>query len=234
MTVPIRRPLLLLVIAAAALGGPAARVGLGLRHEPGVETRLQLSALAAFEPLPSLRLQGGLAANVARPGWPDRFALEAGWSFGPRAGVAAGAVWRRWPAWRAGENLVFAAARAEPVGRLALEAGLARRVPLLDSAGWDSPFGWTSPVAEWNVVYGIGWRLVDRPGLRLAVSTGNREPLALRTPGLVGIRFDGEKRLGAGWAGTAGLAFELKGLSSALLEPGAVELELGVRRGAGR
>ncbi|MFO7676055.1 MAG: hypothetical protein R6X12_07060 [bacterium] len=228
------RAAMLLAVATAAGTAVEWEFGFGLRHEAGVETRLPLSALAALEPLPSLRLRGGLAANLARPGLPDRYALEARWSFAPWAGVAAGAVLRRWPAWRAGENLAFASATGRPLDVLELEAGICRRVPLLDSAQWRSPLVWNSSLAEWNVVYGVGWRFVNRPELALAVRTGNRAALAVRTPGLPGLRVEGERTLGRGWRALAAAGAEVKGLSSALLELGAVELEVGVRRGAGR
>ena len=207
-----------------------ARATLGLRHEPGVETRLPLALAGELTPAPRTRLTVGVAANLLRPGLPDRFAFEAGREIGGRAEVAAGMKTRHWPDWRVGENTAFAVARVEPRPGLELAAGIARRVPVLDTLRWRSPLVWTGPLAEWNVVYGVGWRFLDHPRLGLAVRTGNREMMDLRTPSLVGVRFDAATRLGPGLTATASLAGEMKGLSAALAEFGAVGAELGVRR----
>ena len=216
--------------SSLAAAGNHARVALGARHEPGVETRVPLVVAGEVTPLAGLRVAGGIDLNLAGTAVPERYALEAGWSPVRFIELGAGAILHRWPAWRAGENLAFASLRARPVERLELEAGVARRVPLLDTASWSSPVNWSSPLAEWNIVYRIGWHFLDRPGLRAAVSTGNHQLLALRTPGLIGLRLEGEKSLRTGWTVTAALAGEMKGLSSALAELGAVELELGVKR----
>ncbi|MFO7637941.1 MAG: hypothetical protein R6X14_01345 [bacterium] len=221
--------LMLTVPAAARPLLRAADLTLGLRHEPGVETRLPLALSATLAPLPSLRASGALGFNLARPPLPDRFALETGWTPLPRLELAAGTVLRRWPAWRAGENTAFLSARVEALPRLALEAGIARRVPLLDTTGWWLPFAWGGALAEWNLVYGIGWQVVDRPGFGLRVETGNCEPLAIRTPDLLNLVVRAEKRLRPGLTGIARLAGEAKGFSSVLAAFGAVELEIGVR-----
>lgn len=207
------------------------RATLGLRHEPGVETRLPLTLAGELTPAPRTRLAAGIAADLLRPGLPDRFAFEAGREIGGRAEVAVGVKVRHWPDWRVGENLAFAVARLEPRPGLEFEAGIARRVPVLDTHRWRSPLVWTGPLAEWNVVYGVGWRFLDHPRLGLAVRTGNRGMMDLRTPGLIGIRFDAASRLGPGLTAIASLAGEIKGLSAALAELGAVGVELGVRRG---
>lgn len=217
---------------AFALPVPAGiEVGIGFRHEPGVETRLPLSLTGELAPMPRVRLAAGVGLNLLRPGLPDRFALEVGREAGSRAEVAAGVKMRRWPDWRAGENLAFVVARAEPRPWLGLEAGVAYRVPVLDSMRWRSPLAWSSPVSEWNIVYGVGWRFWERPGLRLTARTGNRELLDLRTPSLFGARLVAEIPLGAGMIGSAALAAEMKGLSAALAGLGAAGVELKVGRG---
>ena len=226
--------MLLLCVAAlrAEEARPSVLFSAGWCHEPGVESKLMFTLAAAHPVHPRITVGGGIRASLFEHNGLARYGFNADFKLSRflRLGLLAGVYHAQWNNWRVGENVAFAAVHAIPLPRLRLEAGIARRVPVFDPGRFTSPFCWSSPMTEHNLVYGIDWRFIDLAGLRVSTGTGNRARLRLYTPHLIRLRLDADARLARDWNASLHCGTAIKGLSALLFEPGGFNVELGIRR----
>jgi hypothetical protein len=227
---------LTLLLCVAALRAEVIQTNVQLStgwcHEPGVESK-QILTLAAAHPVhPRITVAGGIRASLFEHNGITRYGLSADFKLSRflRLGLLAGVHHAQWNDWRVGENVALAALHAFPLPRLRLEAGIARRVPVFDLGRFASPFYWSGPMTERNLVYGIDWRFIDRPGLRVSTGTGNRARLRLYTPHHIRLRLDADARLARDWNAGLRCGTTIKGLSALLFEPGGFTAELEIRR----
>jgi len=251
---------MLMLVALLAAAGPisalqvAPQASLGFRTEPGVETKGLLTAGATL----AVRSGDWMRADVA---------LSAGDNPGiAQYGLGADALLIRsvglmlkvqanhsqWSSWQVGENSLSGMVLAGPLRRLELGVGLAWRSPQLDPADYVSPFRFTGPADELNLLYHFEWEFF-RTELRsrndLALSFQVADDDALNHHSTQELPFGFEARLvpvlylapwsdrehgiiqywpGAHWYVSARLGSSIKGLSGALFSVGEVDARVGV------
>ena len=210
--------------------GFQSEVGIGFRHEPGVETKVlfPLSATAstrfgaAFQG--SLALSAGDNPGIAAYGLGGELLL-----LRPiRLRFRAGANHNQWSSWRVGENSVWAMVLAAPLRRLELGVGAGWRVPVLDTAAYSSPLRWQGPASEWNPLYRVQWAFIERPAGGLAVWIANDDRQNPTTPQQFPFGLGGFLGAGPKWRLKASVGSNIKGLSGALFSLGEVNARVGV------
>jgi hypothetical protein len=227
----VRLACLILACVLPALGAGNAALFAGLRHEPGVETRLLAIGHAGWQPLPPLTITANLGAALAgNPGLAHAgLSARARILARPELGFTVGVAREQWPDWRAAEHRLRLELDCSPLDRLTLGAGLARRIPVL-GAGWQNPFDWSSPVAEWNLRYLVDWRFLDRPGALAGAYVGHFSDLFPPTAQQFPFGAHAALRLGPGWQLLAEAGGAMKGLSAVLFSLGEVRCRIGVGR----
>jgi hypothetical protein len=119
--------------------------------------------------------------------------------------------------------------RAEPLHGLELGIGFAYRVPVLDPAGYCSPFRWPSAAREWNLLYRVQWSFLSRPNGALAAWIANSDRLTIHTAQQFPFGLNGTLKIAGHWRLTAQLGSDIKGLSGMLLSLGELDLRMGVK-----
>ncbi|MEO0085970.1 MAG: hypothetical protein ABIK37_05005 [candidate division WOR-3 bacterium] len=224
---------LLLCLLALHSGRVSAAAEVGLRHEPGVETRLLLSALAHYRPLPQLALTSqatlagldntGLASYglgvvlQPLPGLPLQAALEA--------------AHQQWSEWQTGENRASGLLTADPRPRFRLGVGAAWRVPLTGRGRWDSPLHWHSDMPEWNLVYLVCWHFLSYRDWHLAAFLSNLDRYGLTTPQQLPFGLEAAHHVRSQLLVQARVAASIKGLSGPLGSLGSISASVGVSGG---
>jgi hypothetical protein len=216
---------LAVLLAAWSAGGE-----LGLRHEPGVESKMLVTGLADFGLGSRVSLDAGLSFSLFQNSGINVYELGAGVKpLGTeRLAIEARVQHQQWSGWQAGENRAFALVRVEPLRRVRLELGAAYRVPLFD--GYASPFNWHGDAPEWNYVYGLEWMFLARERFSAAVFLANSGRLTLYNPQQFPFGLSGEWRFSPGWLATARLATAINGFSAALVSFSELDLDVGVVR----
>jgi len=202
----------------------------GWHHEHGVESKLVTTARIAHSPLPRLDLDASLSLALVR------HAGVAAWRLGAAYRLAgawnttafAGLQHDQWNDWRIGENRALALLVVSPFRPVSLGWGIAWRAPVLDPDQYASPFAWRSDVPEWNLVYRVGWRVVDRPRLTAAAVVSNITPTRFYSPQHVAFRLEGSLRLDPAWRLELHLGTAAKGLSAMLLSVNEFTAEVGI------
>jgi len=220
-------------ICAAGFAEPA-RVRpdayLGLRFEPGVETRLLLAAGAEWDFAARASLFGGFAVGVIDNPGIARYGIGASVRVVDVAKVRLQVQVNHdeWSSWQVGENRAAGMVAAEPLRGLELGAGLAWRAPIYDSGRYRLPFNWSSDAPEWNWVYRLDWTFLTRDRVQAELWLANLDRLTIHNPQQFpfGLRasFAAQPR----WQLTAQLGSDIKGLSSLLFAFTELDLRLGV------
>lgn len=220
----------LLIFLAQAFPGPlSGTTDLGLRHEPGVETRLLLAVTARYPVQPLAAVSGHIALAALDNSGLASFGLGLHLAPLPRtpAAVELNVTHDQWPDWQAGENRFSGVVTAEPVPGLQLGFGAAWRVPLSDGH-WSSPFVWRSDWPEWNLAYRIRWRFLNLPNWRVAAFAANLDgygmPAAQQLPVGIEVTARLKHRLSLYWR----IASSIKGLSGPLISLGDADARIGV------
>jgi hypothetical protein len=203
---------------------------LGLRIEPGVETKLVLAGGAEWNFVERASLFGGLALGaIDNPG-------IAHYGIGGSVRVLDAADIRvqaqmnhdEWSSWQAGENRVAGMVAAEPLRGLELGAGTAWRAPVYDPRRYHSPFIWQSEAPEWNLVYRLDWTFLDRERYQAAFWFANIDRLTIHNPQQFPAGLRASYAAWPRWRLTARLGTDIKGLSALLFAFTEMDLRLGV------
>jgi len=205
-------------------------VGIGFRHEPGVETKALLQvSVSAFT-----RFGASLGANIAlsagdNPGIAG-YGLDGELLLLPpvRLRLRASTNHNQWSSWRVGENSVSAMVLVAPLRRLELGVGTAWRVPVLDSAAYFSPLRWQEPASEWSLLYRLQWAFIERPAMGLAAWIANDDRQNPATAQQFPFGLGGFLRIRPNWWLKAGIGSNIKGLSGAIYSLGEVNARIGV------
>ena len=230
---PRRFLLVVAAIRAAASAGPAGVRPdgyLGLRFEPGVETRLLLAGGAEWDFVERASLFGGLAVGaIDNPGI-ARYGVGAAVRVLEKAKVRVQAQVNHdeWSGWQAGENRVAGMVAAEPLRGLELGAGMAWRAPIYDPGQYHSPFNWSSDAPEWNLVYRLDWTFLDLDRYRAAFWFSNIDRLTIHNPQQFPAGLRASYAAWPRWRLTAQLGTGIKGLSALLFAFTEMDLRLGV------
>lgn len=229
------RPLLMLVSLLTAAGPVSAlqvapQASLGFRYEPGVETKAFLSAGVTAVSVRTGRFWGSLALSDGdNPGIAFYGIGAEAWTYGPVQLRLRGQVnHNQWSDWRVGENSASLMLFAMPPCRLYLGVGAAWRAPVLDPAGYWSPFRWQSPAPEWNLLYHVQWSFIRRRSLNLAIWVANDDPLTPHPAQQFPFGLLGSLKVLPHWWLDARLGSDIKGLSGGLFSLGEVDARVGV------
>jgi len=227
----------LLVVLAVVLGVGRAEpapvrpdVYLGLRLEPGVETRLVLAGTAEWSFVERASLFGGLALGaIDNPGI-ARYGVGAAVRVLDKARVRVQAQVNHdeWSSWQAGENRAAGMIGAEPLRGLELGLGMAWRAPIYDPGQYHSPFNWSSDAPEWNWVYRLDWTFLDLDRYEAAFWFANIDRLTIRNPQQFPAGLRASYAAWPRWRLTAQLGTNIKGLSALLFAFTEMDLRLGV------
>lgn len=190
---------LLIVVALAAAtsyAGVAPSVLLGYRGEPGVESKMLATALADIVPVEFLRVDAGLSFNLFQHDGLGAAGMGIGAVLYKPAGMVLrlAAQHQQWNDWKAGENRALATIEAGPMFGLEAGFGLARRVPVFGDEYW-SPFAWQGDASEWNYVYRLTWRFIDRENLWLKAGFSSYDLLTVHNPQQFPLVVSGAYRL---------------------------------------
>lgn len=220
----------LLVFLAQALPGQLfGTADLGIRHEPGVETRLVVAITARCSVHPLISVSGQMVAAAL-----DNSGL-ASCGLGLRltplqripAAVELDVAHDQWRDWQAGENRVSGIAVAEPMPGLQLGVGAAWRMPI--SAGrWSSPFCWRSDWPEWNLAYRFRWRFINVPDWKVAAFVANLDGCGMYAPQQLPFGIEMTRRLRPQLSLRSRLALSIKGMSGPLVSFGDIDARVGV------
>lgn len=211
-----------MVVMLTILPAPGlnADLALGYQGESGVEAKGLLSAglTAKLFNLLTLDCTAGFSF-IQHPG-PAGFALTGRLNFPgvPRLDLDAGFQHQRWTGWNASENRLFGLVQVEPVLRLGLGLGICRRLP-------------EPGMNEWNIIYRLGWRMLETPNFSLTARLTNFDRLEIRNPQQFPFGLDGTYRLTPGWRLYASTRVAINGLSTGLIYPSALRAEIGMKYG---
>jgi hypothetical protein len=208
----------------------APSVLLGYRGEPGVESKMVVTTLADIAPVQFLKVDAGLSFNLFR----HNGLGAAGMGIGAVVFSPAGLTFRlaaqhqQWNDWKAGENRALGTIEAGPVFGVEAGFGIAWRVPVFGDECW-SPFVWHSDASEWNYVYRLTWRFIDRENWWLTGGFSSYDLLTVHNPQQFPLTVSGACRLRdnlelVGDAGTA-----IVGYSGGLASFHELTLNVGVK-----
>jgi hypothetical protein len=221
---------LLVLLAATGCATVVPSAILGYRGEPGVESKMLATAQADIEPAPFLEVNVGLSFNLFQ----NDGLGAAGIGVAPVIYSPAGLALRlagqhqQWNDWQAGENRFLVVLEAEPLYGFDIGAGLVRRVPVFGDRYW-SPFVWTGDAAEWNFLYRLRWKLVQRENWWLRAGFLSYDRFTVHNPQQFPLAADGAYRLNGGVELVGVVSTAIVGYSGGLVSFHEVELGAGVR-----
>jgi len=222
--------LLLAVLSVTGYAAVSSSVLLGYRGESGVESKMLATVQADIEPVRFLRVDAGLSFNLFQNN--GLGAAQFGIGMVPYRPVGLtvklAAQHQRWNDWRAGENRTLATIEAGPVFGLEAGLGVVRRVPVFGD-DYGSPFAWSSDASEWNYVYRLTWKFLQKENWWLRAGFSSYDRFTAHTPQQFPFAADGACRLkdNLQLVATAGTA--IVGYSGGLASFHEVELSAGVR-----
>jgi hypothetical protein len=224
---PLRTTASLLILLGAAV---VPSFTLGYRGEQGVESKLLASAQADIEPVSYVKLDAGLSFNLFQNNGLGAFALGVGAvAYDPIGLTLRLAVQhQQWNDWQAGENRVLATLEAGPVYGFDAGLGLVRRVPVFGDSYW-SPLVWSGGAAEWNFLYRLRWKFIERENWWLRAGFSSYERYTAHNPQQFPFEADGVYRLKDNVELIARAGTAVVGFSGLLVSLHEVELGAGVR-----
>jgi len=182
----------------SATGYAAVTPGLyvGYRGEPGVESKLLAAAQADIAPLPFVRVDVGISFNRFQHNGLGAAELGVGAVAYDPAGLTLrlAVQHQQWNDWRAGENRMLALLEAGPVYGLDAGIGLVARVPVFGDDYW-SPCVWSGDAAEWNFLYRLRWKFIQRERWWLRAGFSSYDRFTAHNPQQFPIEADGAWRL---------------------------------------
>jgi hypothetical protein len=224
-------PALLGLVAATGYATVSPSLSIGYRGEPGVESKLLVTAQADALPVSYVKLDAGLAFDLFQNDGLGAAALGVGAvAYDPLGLTLRLAVQhQQWNGWQAGENRMLATLEAGPVSGLDAGLGLVQRVPAFGDRYW-SPFVWNSGAAEWNFLYRLRWKFVRRENWWLRAGFSSYDRYTAHNPQQIPLEADGVYRLTENLELSAQAGTAIVGLSGGLVSFHEVEVSAGVRR----
>jgi hypothetical protein len=227
-------------IAAGRAVQPNLGFGLGLLHEPGVDTRGLLRGRVELESLGtwarSFTVGGNFAyAALDNPGL-CHYGLDASVRLIPYSYFVSRLVvfahHDEWRDWGVGENRVGGylnlRAWSVPWSRILLDAGAVWRAPQFGDR-YDYALRLASDAGEWNVLYGVRWAFIADHRSEAAVWITNHDEFTVQTPQLVPFGLDGWYRLGSRTTLFGRVGTGVNGVSGLLLSFAELRAEAGVK-----
>jgi hypothetical protein len=135
---------------------------------------------------------------------------------------------QQWNDWRAGENRVLATVEAGPLRGFDAGLGLVRRVPIFGDRYW-SPFVWRSDAREWNFLYRLRWKFIQRENWWLRAGFSSYDRFTAHNPQQFPLEADGAYRLKDDLELVARVGTAIVGYSGGLVSFHEIELHTGVR-----
>jgi len=151
---------------------------------------------ADMEPVCWLKVDAGLSFNLFQ----NNGLGAAGLGLGAVLSRPAGLTFRlagqhqQWSDWRAGENRLLATLEAGPLHGFDAGIGLVRRVPVFGDRYW-SPFVWSGSAAEWNYLYRLRWKFIERENWWLRAGFSSYDRFTAHNPQQFPLEADGAYRL---------------------------------------
>jgi len=223
------------LLTLLALTGHAAvmpSLTLGYRGEPGVESKLLAAAQADILPVSYVKLDAGLSFNLFQNNGLGAAALALGAVAYDPLGLTLRLTvqHQQWNDWRAGENRVLATLEASPVYGFDAGLGLVQRVPVFGDRYW-SPLVWSGDASEWNCLYRLRWRFIQRENWWLRAGFSSYDRYTAHNPQQFPFEADGAYRLNEDLELDARAGTALVGFSGGLASFHEVELSAGARYG---
>ena len=224
-------PLLLILLLATGEAAVVPSVLLGYRGEPGAESKLLATAQADIEPVQYLKVDGGLSFNLFQNNGLGAAALGIRAEAYDPNGLALGLAvqHQQWNDWRAGENRLLAVIEAGPWHGFDAGLGLVHRVPVFGDRYW-SPVVWSGDAAEWNYLYRLRWKFVQREEWWLRAGFSSYDRYTAHNPQEFPFEADGAYRMKNGLEVTALASTAIVGYSGGLASFHEFEIDIGVRR----
>ena len=224
--------LLTVLVFAGATGyaAVASSLLLGYRGEPGVESKMLVTAKADVEPVRCLKVDAGLSFNLFQNNGVGEAGLGVGAVLYRPVGLTLrlAARHQQWNDWQAGENGALATIEAGPVSGVEAGFGLARRVPVF-GGGYRSPFTWNSDAAEWNYVYRLTWEFLRRENWWLKAGFSSYDLLTAHNPQQFPLCLSGSYAMKDNLDLIAGVGTAIVGFSGGLASFHEVEFNAGVK-----
>jgi predicted dehydrogenase len=189
-------PAALALAGATCYAAVASSVLLGYRGEPGVESKMLVTARADIVPIQYLKVDAGLSFNLFQNNGLGVAGLGLGVVLFSPAGLTLrfAAQHQQWNDWPAGENRLLAAVEAGPLYGFDAGLGLVRRVPVFGGEHW-SPFVWSGGAAEWNFLYRLRWKFFQRENWWLRAGFSSYDRFTAHNPQQFPLEADGAYRL---------------------------------------
>ncbi len=225
---------LLTVLALAGATGYATvapSVRFGYRGEPGVESKMLVTATADIVPVQYLKVDAGLSFSLFQNNGLGAVGLGLGAVLFRPVGLTLrlAAQHQQWNDWRAGENRALAAIEAGPVFGVEAGFGIARRVPLLRVNDYLSLYVWSGSASEWNYVYRLTWKFLRRENWWLKADFSSYDLLSVHNVQQFPLCLSGSYSLKDNLDLVADVGTAVAGLSGGLAEFHEIELRAGVK-----
>jgi hypothetical protein len=225
-------PVLLVLLAATGYATVVPSFTLGYRGEPGVESKMLAAVQADMEPVCWLKVDAGLSFNLFQ----NNGLGAAGLGLGAVLSRPAGLTFRlagqhqQWNDWMAGENRLLATLEAGPLHGFDAGLGLVRRVPVFGDEYW-SPLVWSGGAAEWNYLYRLRWKFVQRENWWLRAGFSSYDRFTAHNPQQFPFEADGAYRLKDDLELVGLVSSAIVGFSGGLASFHEIEISAGVKYG---
>jgi hypothetical protein len=175
---------LLCLLSATGSAAVSSSALLGYRGEPGVESKILITAMTDIVPVPHLEIAAGLSFNLFQNNGLGAAGLAIGAALFRPAGLTLrfAAQHQQWNDWQAGENRALATIEAGPVFGVEAGFGVARRVSVFGADDYWSPLAWKSDAAEWNYVYRLTWKFLRKEDGWLKAGFTSYDRLTVHNP----------------------------------------------------
>jgi len=190
-----------------------------------------LAALQAdLEPVRYLRVDAGLSFNLFQNNGLGTASLGIGAEFYHPAGLTLrfAGQHQQWNDWQAGENRLLVTLEAGPLHGFDAGAGLVRRVPVFGDR-YSSPFVWSGDAAEWNFLYRLRWKFIQRENWWLRAGFSSYDRFTAHNPQQFPLEADGAYRLKDGLELVGLVSTAIVGFSGGLASFHEVEVSAGVK-----
>ena len=223
-------PVLLVLFAATGYATVAPSVILGYRGEPGVESKMLVALQADLEPVRYLRVDAGLSFNLFQNNGLGMASLGIGAELYHPAGLTLrfAGQHQQWNDWQAGENRALVTLEAGPLYGFDAGFGLARRVPVFGD-DYCSPFRWKSDAAEWNYLYRLRWKFINKENWWLRAGLSSYDQFTAHNPQQFPLEADGAYRLKDALELIAQAGTAIVGFSGGLVSFHEIEVGAGVK-----
>lgn len=135
---------------------------------------------------------------------------------------------QQWTDWQAGENRLLVVFEAGPLYGLDAGAGLVRRVPVFGDR-YSSPLVWSSDAAEWNFLYRLRWKFIQRENWWIRAGLSSYDRFTAHNPQQFPLEADGAYRLRDGLELAGLVSTAIVGYSGGLASFHDLDLSVGVR-----